>query len=475
MFFCALCVGDANAGAVLILPFENRSKQPGLDWIGESIVQSLGDRLRAPERYVFGREERAAAFDQLGVPPAFVLSHATVFKLGELTGAEWVVIGDFVAGEQITIHTQLLEMKRGRLSRPLEESGRLTDLLQIQDRLAAAIAKASGMAALSPPQRPIRLEAWESYIRGLQATEAAQQSKLFRDASRMEPAFSQPAFQLGKIQFHGRDYRNAAVWLGRIQPDDPGYLEANFMLGLAYFQLREFEKAENAFRAVTERLPLAEAFNDLGVVQSRLGKKTATESFAKAIESDPAEPDYSFNLAYSYWRGGEYAQAVRYFRDTMAKNPGDTDARALLKSSLDHLNQVFEKGREIARPGAADPLNQLDRLKRNYEEPGFRQLRMALQSLREDPLASLAPPEHAAAHLQRAKRLMEDPGQATQAIEELNEAARINNKDSEPWVLLARIYIGQGKRSEAREAVRQALERDPASPAAQALLRTLDK
>lgn len=88
---------SAAAGAILIVPFENRGRTAGLDWIGQSVVEALQEQLENAENYVVMREERAAVFDQLGIPPAFTLSHATIFKVAELTGADLVVLGHFEA------------------------------------------------------------------------------------------------------------------------------------------------------------------------------------------------------------------------------------------------------------------------------------------------------------------------------------------------------------------------------------------
>src|SRR5947209_19911778 len=50
--------------SLLVLPFENASRVPGIEWIGESFPQVIGDRLRSPGVYVVTREERIYAFDR---------------------------------------------------------------------------------------------------------------------------------------------------------------------------------------------------------------------------------------------------------------------------------------------------------------------------------------------------------------------------------------------------------------------------
>jgi Flp pilus assembly protein TadD len=315
---------------------------------------------------------------------------------------------------------------------------------------------------------------------------------------------------LGKIYFQRHDYSSAVPWLLRLKKEDAAYLEASFLLGIAYLQLGDLQRAEYAFRAVTETLPLNEAFNNLGVAQSLRRDKAAIESFQRAAEGDPMDADYSFNLGCYYFRAGDYVQAGRALREALAKSPGDSQAKALLSASQDRLNQRLQSSRSRSGPEKAereDVLAHLDRIKPNYEEPGFRQLRMALERLSEDKLQALEGPEHAAAHLAQGRAAFEQ-GRDEEALRDLQEALRLDpqnadaylylarvqmragkteeakvsagnavsfgKKDPEACLLLARIYLEQGQRTAALQAVRQALERDPQNAAAQALLRDLE-
>ena len=53
---------------MLILPFRNDSKAPGLEWIGEAFSEVLGQRMQSPSIFVISREDRLYAFDRVGIP-----------------------------------------------------------------------------------------------------------------------------------------------------------------------------------------------------------------------------------------------------------------------------------------------------------------------------------------------------------------------------------------------------------------------
>jgi len=498
----------AGAQAILILPFENHSRNSALDWIGESAAEGLAAHWRLPPRpaiagtagdtrYVIRREERVAAFDQLGLPPAVALSHATVIKIGELTGADLLVFGSFEGdAEHLTLSARVLEMRTPRLRPPCQEQGSLADLLAIQDHLSMDLAAPAGLSEASGNGvGTVSLETWELYIRGLTAGPSPQQFKYFREAMRLDPGFLPAAFQLGRISFQNRDYSDAVQWLEKLGTGDPNYLEARFLTGISAYHLRQWEKAEAAFSAVIATLPLNEAFNNLGIAQLRERKRAAAlENLQTAMEGDPNDADYAFNLACYYLRAGDSGQAARRLREVLVKKPGDTEAKAMLANVL--------------QENASDPP---ERLKYNFEEPNFRQLRMTLQRMAEEKEGGELPagtPSPAALHLSRGRQLAglhEDAAAAREFNEAIHfdpsslqayldlarlhwRAARFgpaeecaqraaelgrDKKDPEPYLLLARIYQDQGKADQAREALQQALERDPDNLAAREFERQL--
>src|SRR5688500_2788277 len=62
----------------LVMPFENPQTEPKLYWLGEGSSVLLADSLERYGATTVPREERLTAFDRLQLPPAAVLSHATV-------------------------------------------------------------------------------------------------------------------------------------------------------------------------------------------------------------------------------------------------------------------------------------------------------------------------------------------------------------------------------------------------------------
>ena len=58
-----------HAETTLVLPFFNHSNSPNLDWIGESIAESVSDSLASEGVLVLDRMDRLEAYRRLSVRP----------------------------------------------------------------------------------------------------------------------------------------------------------------------------------------------------------------------------------------------------------------------------------------------------------------------------------------------------------------------------------------------------------------------
>lgn len=380
-----LVVGALHAETALVLPFFNHSDSSNLDWIGESIAETVHDALASEGVLTLDRVDRLEAYRRLSLRPGAELTHASLIKVGDALDASRVVYGYYEVlpgprtGDQskssLRITARILDLKRMTQGPAFSQVGALEDLALLEERLGWQALEASRPAGAPSEEeflkaRPsVRLDAVESYIRGLLAEGPAQRRRFFAQAARLDDHYSQPCFQLGKAYWEQQDYSVAAGWLGRVARSDPHYLEARFYLGLCRFHAGDFQGAEAAFQEVAAELPLNEVFNDLGAAQSQLNKSAeAIASYKKALEGDDADPDYLFNIGYEQWRSGQFAAAVESFRGAVVRAPDDTEATTLLGSALKQAGP---------RPGDVKSQGR-QRLKTNYDEAAYRQLQAAL-------------------------------------------------------------------------------------------------
>jgi tetratricopeptide (TPR) repeat protein len=205
------------------------------------------------------------------------------------------------------------------------------------------------------------------------ASTPEQREKYFAQAARLDARFTHPCFRLGQIHYQRKDYRQAAEWLEKVGPDDIDSHEASFLLGLARFQFGDYAGAQKAFQTVAAAVPLSEVYNNLAAAESRRNQPQAVEDFRKALEGDPNDPVYHFNLGYALWKKGDFAAAADRFRAALDRQPEDQVATLL-------LGRCLKKQGPRAGDSADARLLGLERLKTNYEERAYRQLKSVLDA-----------------------------------------------------------------------------------------------
>src|SRR2546421_694576 len=85
----------AAADTILVLPFFNESRAQNIDWIGESIAETIRESLSSQNLLVLSRDDRIEAYRRLSIRPGAILTHASIIKLGEALDASQVIYGHY--------------------------------------------------------------------------------------------------------------------------------------------------------------------------------------------------------------------------------------------------------------------------------------------------------------------------------------------------------------------------------------------
>jgi tetratricopeptide (TPR) repeat protein len=407
--------GPASGGRILlVLPFDNRTGQPSLEWIREASAEILSSRLASAGFASMSRADRIYALDHLGLPQGFHPSRATALKLAETLDADSIIVGSYLTnGTGIVAEAQLVDVPHLRMSQPVTARGEMRELNAVFDSLAWKLTR-----QLNPGYKVteetfvaagsgLRLDAFEQYIRGI--TEPDQQERLrhLNQSVLLSPGFSPAWMALGREEYAGQQYEQAAAAFAKVGGNDADALEASFYRGLSLLFSGDYARAEEAFAGVARVLPLAEVLNNQGVALAR-GGKDGTPLFRQAVAADPNGADYHFSLAVSLKRHGNSAEALTELAQCLRLRPSDSEAMAVQKAwtepgkprsaasgAAKTLAAQPAAGSDEADEEAEAKADPLERIQRSFNEVAFRQAALMLDQINNARLSALPPRERA--------------------------------------------------------------------------------
>lgn len=363
VFFCgaaALAQSAASKGPdwdgrlVWVMPFQNNSAQPGLDWIGASFPNIIDQRLGSAGFLTIRREDRRYALEHLGLPADYHPTQATTYRLAQTLDADYLVFGSYtIANGRITANARVLVMNGPRMNLTLQEEGSLDHLISIEDTLAWKIAmqidpglnldRQTFLAA----SRDLRLDAFENYIRGLTEPGSDEQIGHLTKAVQLSPNYVEAWFALGRAYFANQQYEEAEVPFSKVPKGNHLWLEAMFYAGLSHLYTGNYAKAQQEFAAIAAVLPMPEVLNNEGIAINRRGQN-GTAFFSRVVQLNPQNADAWFNLAVSERRQKNYPAAIKAVDRCLTLHPQDQEAQQL-KLNL----QLLKEGKISAAPKPA--------------------------------------------------------------------------------------------------------------------------
>lgn len=446
--WCSISLARADAGTVLVFPFENLSTDRNLDWIGEGIAELIIERLRSePGVYMFSREERLAALNKLGIPETATVSRATALKLGWDTGADGVVTGRFsMAAGQFEISARLADMEIGGSLEGINVRGRLEDVIPLMTALSVQLLRRIVPGNASPEsdytaRPPTPRSAFENYVRGILNSDFRKRIEFLETAVRLYPQYGPALLQLGRAHHLERDFKLSNQWLSKVPESSPDYRQAQFMMGLNYFYLADYLAAAAAFQKLP---PVYDVLLNLGAALSHKGDQaSAIAAWKRAAGMDPLTNDAFFNIGYASFLKGDWDAAARNLTESLRLRGRDSEALFLLGRACERQGRLDESHRLIAQAARlsqrverwqTQPMPRLDRIATTtaFRNPGdtWNDRRLARRANSEDLMTWLDVIQtqidsnfygEAIRELQYLIRVFPDSSEARSILDEVNQ------------------------------------------------------
>ncbi len=452
---------------VLVVPFENASRDASLQWLAEGSALLLTRDLGRLKASAIPREDRLKAFERLGLPPSALLSDATTIRVGQLIGVAHAVVGTFrVEGGQLELRARTIRLDTGSAAEEIVERGPIDRLYALSEALARRmVAGAPGSSPVPPDERPLR--AFELFVKGLAAETPGAQVRLLQSALALAPGDDEILMALWQAHTTQGEHERALQAVAKVPPGARLARRARFLAALSQVSLQRYDAAFEALNALAAEAPAATVFNNLGVVQLRRAGTgqggRATQYFTRATDLAPEDPDYAFNLGYAHWFERDPKGAIHWLREAVRRNPADPDAHFVLGTALKSTGAVIEGERECElarqlsssyaelhrkRPAGEEVPRGLERLRLDLEVP-----RLPLAERMAAPREQRELRDLAAFHRDRGRRLF-DAQRDLEALAELKRSLYLQPYQADVHLLVGRIHQRAGRQREATESFR---------------------
>ncbi len=482
--------GVGGGRILLVLPFDNRTGQPSLEWMREASAEILTSRLSAAGFAPMSRADRIYALDHLGLPQGFHPSRATSLKMAETLDADSIIVGSYITdGTGIVAEAQRVDVPHLRIGEPVTARGEMRSMIAVFDSLAwkltrqldpgSTLTEESFIAA----DAGLHVDAFEQYIRGISESDQQERLRHLNQSVALSPAFSPAWMALGREEYAGQQYEQAAISFAKVSGANDA-LEAGFLRGLALLFSGDYAHAQEAFAAVARELPLAEVLSNQGVALARQGKD-GIPLFRQAVAADPDNADYHFNLAVSLKRRGDAAEAQIELAQCLRLHPNDTEAQAV-QSAWSKPEKAVKPAIVSAAPGpaaapsaatadsageiAAAKPDPLERIERGFNAAAFHQAELMIDQVESARLMALTPPERAQRLIAQAHEDLEH-GLLSKAEQLYQAALEADPKSAAAHAGLAQVHERLGDAEAARKEATASLELLPSVDAYLVLVR----
>jgi len=482
----AAATGASQQGIYLVFPFENEGASPRLDWLGEGLEELTIQRLSAAGQQVYSHAGRTGELDRSGLPSSAKLSRASMLRIAQNMDADFVILGRFTSdGKSLVVESQILRVSPTKLLPAIRETGSLDSLMDLHVRLLWRLLSANdrtytrSLEDFSKVQRPLRLDAFEHYVRGLLASEDDPRLRELREAARLEPEWPDPDFAIGDAYYSRRDCESALIWFAKVPKTHDRYVESVFATGVCRLLMNQPERAEEVFVSLQEALrhnlvsgaDLPEILNNLALARSRQSKTpAAVTDLRRAAELDPDEDDYPFNLGLLALGAGDFASAADHFREASEREPDNAENRALMILALEKGGKKVEADQErdtaaetfgpealpeVRLDAKKDTLTRLERVRTEMDTTALR-----LEIVSAGDSANAAAAEGAgtpAAHLRRGRQEL-SAGRVDAAESEFRVALAADTGSASAHNGLAEVYRRRGKLDDSAKELQASLE-----------------
>jgi TolB-like protein/tRNA A-37 threonylcarbamoyl transferase component Bud32 len=347
----------ADVDALAVLPFENDTGDPEVDYLCNGMTESLINTLaQFPNLKVISRRS-AFAMQGRDLDPEV---------MGKELGVDAILFGRVVEHDgELTISTELVDARDSRQMWGEKYNRQISEIQSVENDITSTIARklkvklAGGGSDLLSRHETDDPEAYRLYLKGRDFTTGTMREmdkaiEYFQEAIALEPgyalAYSGLAQSYIRQSYLRGSERDETVEMARAAAQkamdlDPDLAEAYTAQGLikVYFDL-DWKGAEADLKKGVELAPgsvtTVMAYGDYLLFLGQFDK--ALVQYSLAMELDPLSIVAAHDLGFMYMANQDYEQSEFYFKKAIDLNPNWTWGHIKLAKTYSHMGRCDE-------------------------------------------------------------------------------------------------------------------------------------
>jgi len=356
--FSLLFLSNVNAQGkrfLAVLPFSNTGSEE-YAWISRGIEEILYEKLDNLDAVqVYERETIMRVLRDVGIETESDITVRKAFTVGKETGVDVLIVGSYaMSGSTLGIQFRAISTYTGGDVFLKTFKGPLDDLFQLLEdamlqTLSAMLLSVNDsdreMLARVPTKSMAAFEYYcKAYVQFQNGAAMETVAGLFNQAITLDPNFWEAQYNLGVIYFNYDQYGRALSQFEKVSSQNPNFYKPYYGMGIIFFLQRNYQKAiENYTRVLNLSPDHDRALYYLGRIHVRLDSiEKGLDYLNKSAELNPNYPPTHFHIGMANMQRGWYKSAVKAFRTTIKLDPENYLAHNALGECFYRLQRFDE-------------------------------------------------------------------------------------------------------------------------------------
>lgn len=338
-----------------ILPFNNNGSQD-YQWVARGIEEILYDKLANLQHIeVFEKVTLDRILAENDVQSGNDLSVRKAFRLGKETGVDVLITGSYsVNGGNLILNIRVVSTYTGGDILKEAFRGSLTDIYQLHREAILKILQVMSLPVGETERRMLdqsstgSITAFEYYCRAYIAFQNGASMEVvadyFANAIGQDPDFWEAQYNLGVIYYNFDRYEKALNQFEEVIRRNPGFYKPYYGMGVIFYLQRRYHQALQNFNKVLNK----ERDHDrtlyyLGRVYMRLDSiEKSLRYLQKSAELNPNYAPTQYYIGYVNMKRGWYKTAVQAFKKSLKLDPENARAHNALGQCYYNLQRFDE-------------------------------------------------------------------------------------------------------------------------------------